>query len=184
MFMVSKVFTTSKGRALTRLFFVVFAGIISLGAAAQNISDHYISSIQEEGILYFVKPREGFRDAENHNKLIYDLTYLSAEDSVTLNFTYEDDRIIKPQKLTLANDGTSLSSPLKKIYIESEGNGWEYRYSASFPFNELRGFYTGTEPKIMLEHKEGSIPFEIKSRKWEKQSAIVSKILQMITLNE
>lgn len=67
----------SKRTCFTRPFlpFILLVAICNT-TNAQKISKYFTSSIQESGNLYFIEPKQEFKNTEEHSKLLYDLTYL------------------------------------------------------------------------------------------------------------
>lgn len=166
------------------LLFILFVAIYNK-TNAQKTSKYFTSSMQDNGVLYFIEPKQEFRNNTEHCKLLFDLTYLTTKDSVTLNFTYFDNEIRKIDSLSFIQNNIKNSTHTKKVFIESEKNKWKHRYSAKFSFDDLDYLFKQKKKASILTHYNGkSIRLEIKKRNWEKQSGILSKILLMIKANQ
>lgn len=182
MFMVSKNY---KG-AFYAPFFFLLASAFLLGTSAvsaQNIAKYYNSKTQEGSTLYHIFPTSGFKNGSN--EFIYDLTYLTTNDSVTFNFSYFDAAVLTMDSITIEGEGVSFTSDLKRFFVETKKSKWHYRYSASVPFADLRQLY-GQEhcPTILLHTKQGDIKIGISQKTWNKQRSIIHKIIDLITYNQ
>lgn len=168
------------------LFFsLVFLGL-SIPSNAQKISKYFTSSIQENGILYFIKPIKGFKSSSDHKTFTYDITYLTSKDSVTLNFLLKDKDLISPKILIFKLFNDSIQSSLKKIFVEAHKSKWLYRYSATFSVKDMQKFYASKVPPTLkiITQKQEKIILDHDHVKWKKQSSILSKIFQMIRMNQ
>ena len=177
--MVSK---NSKGIFLLRFFFVCIISSSFL-SSAQNISKYFTANLQENGILYFIEPEQVFK-GEKRNELVYDLTYLTANDSIVFNFTFFTKEEIIIDGITLSQKNTNLLGTTSKIFIEYSKNKWKHRYTTKFLFNDLDVFFKSKIAPIILIHcNTKEINLSIKTNKWIKRSRIISKIFQLIKIN-
>jgi len=180
--MVNKLF---KRTCFLRPFFsFILIVTISYTTSAQKISKYFTSSMQDDGALYFIEPKQEFKNNDEHCKLFYDLTYLTTNDSITLNFTYSDKEIRKIESLSFIQGNVNISTHTKKLFVESENDIWIHRYSAKFLFNDLDFlFQQRKKASILIHHCGKSVKLEIEKRKWNKQSELLTKILLMIKAN-
>lgn len=166
------------------LLFFLFLGMNSADLQAQKISNYYTSYHQEEGILYYIYENKDFR---NHDKspLAYDLTYHSAKDSITFNFTFLTDQPQEINGIKLFQENNAQIFPVKRIFVEKDKKQWKQRYSAKMAFNDLKDFFQASSVSIQLMTLQNTeLSYESKSKRWKKQSAIVADILQIIELNQ
>jgi len=164
-------------------FCCLFFFLLHSGLQAQKISKYYSSSIQENGILYFIEGREGFK-TDKKDKFLYDLTYLSTNDSLTLNFTIYNAEVLRVEQMELKGSSIHTSSPVSKIFVKDDGKGWEHRYTSTFSFKDLQEFYSSETAMFIIQTKKhGQILLQPKARKWKKQASIFSRIFQMIVAN-
>lgn len=155
--------------------------ILTLNANGQNISKHYTSSIQSNGMLYFILPQSGFKNNKVNSTFIYDITYLTTNDSVTLNFSYYDKSNRDIDSIMFMRDNSEITSNTEKIFVETKKKKWHYRYSTQILFTDLNNFYSKPDnPKIILYSGQEIVELYIKTKHWEKQSAIIRKILTLI----
>jgi len=159
--------------------------ILTLNVSGQNISNKYSSSYQNNGMLYFIFPQNGFKNNKLGSKLNYDITYLTTKDTATLNFSYYEKSNRKIDSIGFFNERTKINSRIKKIYIETKKQKWHYRYSTQISFIDLNKFFTTTDnAKIIVYTKQENIILSIKSSSWNKQASTIKKILTLISSNK
>ena len=159
--------------------------IISTNSFSQNISKHYTSLLQSNGMLYYIFPQNGFKNKDINSEFIYDITYLTEKDTVTINFSYFDKLNKDIDSIAFTANNRKFISFTKKIFIETKRSKWHYRYSANFLFNDFKVFFSQTNsPSIIIYSKQGLIELKIKPKTWLKQSAIIKKIFTLISYNK
>lgn len=162
------------------LFFITICNITN----AQKISKYYTSSMQENGVLYFIEPKQKFKNKTERCKLYYDLTYLTTKDSISLNFTYYDNALRVIDSISFIQNNKQISSNAEKIFIETDKKLWQHRYAAKFSFNDLNSiFQQETATTILIYYENETTQLEIKNSSWKRQSEIMSKILTLIKAN-
>lgn len=180
-------FTVSNKKGATRLYLHLFAIIFLLftfNVQSQNLSRHYASSVQENGILYYILPQEGFQNKTQKSKFVYDITYLTTQDSATVNFSYFDKSNLKIENLLVQYSNLEIFTIPERLYIETKGKNWHYRYSFKMLYSDLvQLFNESRSPEFILNTDQGPILLKIKSGTWQKQSAIIKKILSLIEQN-
>ena len=166
------------------LFLALF--LLSNPTFTQNISKYFSSSIQDSGTLYFIEPPAEFSNKSDRAKLVFDLTYLTNQDSVVLNFSLFKQELVAVNYLQfLSEDEKQIQSPVKKIFIDSKKNKWHHRYSAKFSFKDLKQlFHQKQKASILISLSQSEIPLQIKKNKWKKNTAILSKIFTLIEANK
>lgn len=164
---------------------LILLTVICSTANAQKISKYFTSSMQDNGVLYFIEPKQEFKSDNENCKLFYDLTYLTTNDTVTFNFTYSDENLREIDRIDLISDDKKISSSTNKIFIESKKDVWNHRYSAKFLFEDLDSvFQQDSRSSILINYNGQSVLLETQQKRWEKQSEILSKILLMIKANK
>ncbi len=167
-----------------RPFFLLLFSLICGVSNAQKISKYYTSSLQDNGILYFIEPKQEFSNSKEDCKIIYDLTYLTANDSISLNFTYSDKIFREIDSIALVQGKINLSSKVNKIFIETDKNIWKHRYSAKYRFNDFYKIFKSKELMYILIYSSNkTIKLDIKKKRWKKKSSIILKILNLIKAN-
>lgn len=153
----------------------------------QDISKYYKTSVQQNGILYYILPQKGFENEKANAKLNYDVTYISEKDSVTFNFSYFDNSVFIVDSILFENTLIKYSTSTEKIYIENKKNIWEHRYSSKVLFENLEQLYVNENdvPVLILYSRNSSpIVLNIKKNKWKRQAAIIAKIIETIKYNK
>lgn len=174
-----------KMECFARHLFFVSLLLLTSTINGQNISKYYTSSLQGNGTLYFIFPQSGFNNNKINSKLIFDITYLTTNDTVTLNFSYFDKSNRDIDSVVFIGDNKKYSSSVKKIFIETKKRKWHYRYSSKILFTDLNIFFIQSDkPKIILYTQQGVVELTIKARIWKKQSSVTKKILTLIKYNQ
>lgn len=159
--------------------------ILTYNVNGQNISKHYTSSLQSNGMLYFILPQSGFKNNKINSTFIYDITYLTTNDSLTLNFSYYDKSNRDIDSIMFMCDTSQITCSTEKIFVETKKQKWHYRYSTQILFTDLNNFYSQTaNPKIILYSEQEIVELHIKAKHWEKQSSVARKILTLIKHNK
>ncbi len=152
---------------------------------AQKIKNHYVSSIQQKGTLYFIRPQKGFKNKRAGSSFVYDMTCFSSSDSVTLNFSYFDKNSRTLDSLYLMAGSIKTGFPIVKIFIETKKSRWHYRFTSRVSLNDLEAFFKATEMGTMaLIEKHKPIPLTSTKRRWKKYAAINTRIFQLIRHNK
>lgn len=174
-----------KMACIARHLFFVSLLLLTSTINGQNISKYYTSSLQGNGTLYFIFPQSGFNNNKINGKLTYDITYLTTNDTATLNFSYYDklDRTI--DSVVFISGNQTFSSSAKKIFIETKKTKWHYRYSSKILFTDINVFFSQADnPNIILYTQQGTVELNIKTKTWKKQSSVTKKILTLIKYNQ
>jgi len=151
---------------------------------AQKISKYYTVSSQKDGSLYFIEPEYSFESKKENCDLIFDMTFLSTEDSLLLNFSFISPEIVEIDSVRFTSDQKNIGSEAKKLFIEDEKKAWKHRYSSQFLFDELYDVFQSEKSPNLTVFSEGqSILLTMKQSKWKKKRDIVTKIFQMIEVN-
>lgn len=181
--MVSNTF--KRTQILRPLLFLLAVTVFSTKAFPQKISKYYTSNSQENGTLYFIEPQEEFQNKQAKQELIYDLTYLTANDSVSLKFTFTDKESRTVDSIRLQSDQKTITGSTKKLFVDLKRNTWQHRYAVDLAFDDLAEFYRKAEkPKVIIYYSGKSTFLSIKDRKWKKESAVLSKVFKLIEQNK
>ncbi len=163
------------------LFFVFL--FLGSNIFSQKISKYYTSLSSEDGTLFFVTPKQKF--ANRKQTFVYDLTYKTGGDTVTLNFTFLDKKVMKLDSLVLLTENQRLSSKTTKLFIDYKNSKkCSHRYSSKFLFSELQLFYKSKKTPLIYVWSSGKAnKLSIKKCKWRKKSKIASMIFELIDVN-
>ncbi|HLS30904.1 MAG TPA: hypothetical protein VK021_08615 [Flavobacteriaceae bacterium] len=177
--------SSKRTHLLRPLLFLLISIAFLNNAFSQNISKYYTSSTQANGTLYFIEPKEEFQNKQAKQGLVYDLTYLTSKDSISLKFTFTDKESRAIDSIRLQNDQNSITGSTKKLFIDLKRKTWQHRYAADFDFDNLAEFYQQAEnPKIIVYYSGKSTTLSIKTRKWKKEAQVLSKIFNLIEQNK
>ncbi|MBL7901541.1 MAG: hypothetical protein JNK73_06065 [Bacteroidia bacterium] len=151
----------------------------------QKIKKYYVSSMQQKGTLYFIRPQKGFKNKTYGSTFIYDITCHSSSDSLTLNFSYVDKNIRMLDSLQLLGGSIKLTTPLSKIFVETQKSSWHYRFTTRFALKDVEGYFNENEMGSMaLVEKNKAIPLVTSKKNWKKYASINAKIFQLIRYNK
>ncbi|NBC82856.1 MAG: hypothetical protein GVY19_05685 [Bacteroidetes bacterium] len=174
------------GRTVLLSFFAflfLFVSHTSVGLS-QKITKHYASSIQENGVLYYVFPFEGFKEVDGKGEMTYDITYHTANDSAVVHISLYSPKNLGLQSAIINYDTLRLITKLQKVLVESYKKDWHYRYKFKLTLSDLNSIFNATVPPVInITADSENIKLHIRNRKWRKQSDIVRKIINLIKLN-
>lgn len=157
---------------------------ISISVEAQKLKNYYVSFHQEKGTLFFIRPQEGFKNKDLGSRLVYDITCSSDDDSLTFNFSYFDKISRSPDSLSLILGNRNCVSSLQRLFVDSKGREWQYRYSSRFARKDMEAFFIQeTSAGIQLREKGQTLLLICNGKKWKKNAEINRKIFQLIRHN-
>ena len=172
-----------RGSALPLLFFF-FSPFFLLRLEAQKISKYYTTVSQKSGNLYFIEPKYGFTNKKDKCDLTFDMTYLSSDDSLILNFSLISPEIMEVDSVAFLQNEKSISSRTQKIFIEDAKKSWEHRYTSHFAIKDIRNtFQQENSPRMAVYSDQNILIMSMKQNHWKKERDIVSKIIRMIQVN-
>lgn len=167
-------------RFFTLLLFVLFA----VSCPAQSIDKRYRSTITQKGTLHFFRPMK-LTKVENMDKFVYDMTYISNTDSVTLNFTIEIKNPQMIEKVELQADGViATENTPKMLYRDVLSSTYVERISVRLPYKDIeQAFKSETPLSFLTTLSDGTIcKATYPKSKWKKENANITRILQSIKL--
>lgn len=163
---------------IVSLFFCVFC----LSLYGQNIKKHYVLKIQEKGNLYHFLPVALYEDA-NGEKLIYDLTYTTWNDSIMMNFSFVRTEPLLIDSIKYVSGNISIEGSVDKLYVEPTAKKWTHRYSLKSKADSFFQLYnSGTTPGILIYSKGTAHHYHANKSNWRKYVPIGQKIFKMIRL--
>ncbi len=150
---------------------------------AQKISGYYTSSQQGHSTIYYIFPQHGF--SYKKSSLVYDITYLTDRDSSKINFSFFDHGGSPVDSISfITADGKKITSKTERIFIAEHKHSWEYRYSCSILFSDLKLIFGQNAPTIIVYTRSTSVSLHTTRNSWKKHAARTEKILQLFTLNQ
>lgn len=156
---------------------------ISALCNAQSIEKRYSSYLSYTGVINFFQPKK-LKKNTNIDMFVFDMTYISYSDSVTLNCTYRisNGNNIKSLNLKSSNNNIIDGNDLSVIYREVRKHGYEVRVTSRFAFNDIKTVFNNHTPlafEIVLNDGSSCIASYRKSS-WKKESFNVTRILESI----
>lgn len=170
-------------------YLLLFTCLFFISSAwAQKINKDYLFYPQNGGNLYFILPQKGFKsiDKTDKNGLVYDITYLTSNDSLTFSFTYVNEEICKPEKITIltANNKLLYQGEAQMLFVQPRKKDWEHRGSFKVPFDKAVEFYVEEEPyQLQIHTNRKDILFQIVANKWKKQRYLINRIFEVMKNN-
>lgn len=159
-----------------------------LAASAQKINKDYLFYPQETGNIYFIFPQKGFSSTDETDKkgLVYDITYLTSDDSITFSFTYINQEIRKPERMAfLTADGQILyRGKTHMLFVQPRKKHWEHRVAIKVPYKEAIRFYAQEQPgQLQVYTNKKEILYQITPGNWKKHRLLTNRIFEIITNN-
>ncbi|MDO4949874.1 MAG: hypothetical protein Q4E55_06900 [Bacteroidales bacterium] len=119
------------------------------------------------------------------NKFVYDMTYISNTDSVTLNFTSEIIDFQNIEKVALQTDRViATENAPKMLYRDVLKTSYEIRITVGVPYKDIeQAFKSDTPLSFFITLSDGTICKATYSKsKWKKEHVNITRILQSIKL--
>ncbi len=152
---------------------------------AQNISGHYVSKAEEDGMLYHTLPETLFASPKQGD-LTFDITYKEGRDGMaTLNFTYVMEQMTSADSIRVAiPERVLLSGKVEKLYVEPTKKSWTHRYSFKTPVVGLYSFFDEeTSPVLTIYSGGKAYSYPAKRSAWKSYAPIGYRIFKMIRAN-
>ncbi len=177
----------SKAKKASILAILLFICIFSAPSevSGQKLSKYYTSALLESGTLYFILPLDDFQEKETKSRLIFDISYLTGRDSVTINFSYFSSSSNPADSLSLRSGDCSTTCRASKLFIDVENHQkWHHRFTAKLPFSGLACFFNAPlPPEIIITTQDDHLIYRVRKGHWKKQGSIISSIIQLIQAN-
>jgi hypothetical protein len=168
-------------KKLKRFSVLLLLICISTAASAQKLSKYYTSHYQSGGSLYFLHPNENFRNTDDRSALHFDVTYLTNQDSVTINFTTFSGKPQRADSLHILTGSETYGAPAAQLFLDFEKRKWRNRFSAVFPYEAFTSFINSpTPPQIMVSSQGDYNRYTIKKRHWDKYAEALKKVIYII----
>lgn len=156
--------------------------ILCLSLHGQSIKKHYVSKTQEKGNIYHLFPISLFEDQEGE-KLSYDLTYTSWNDTITMNFTYAKSEPLLIDSIKYLSGSIKVEGKAHKLYVEPTSKKWIHRYSLKSKAADFFYLYNANAtPEITIYSNGESYNYYVDRPAWRNYVPIGQKIFKMIRL--
>lgn len=140
----------------------------------------YASRMTQDGTIFFIEPQK-LTDLGNIKRFEYDMTLLSWTDSVTVNFTFESERLAMPQNLIIkSGDSSFVCTDFSDLFFDLKRNRYEIRITSKFSVEEIREIINSENPPIFSFIQDGVNEYaSYKSGAWRKDRKRLMKIFQL-----
>ena len=186
MYMVNNLnFLKQRYAYTSALFFISI--LIPCSSFSQNLSKHYVSNLQDEYTLYFIKPLKNWHNKDLKSEFEYDITYADNNDSIIISFSYTGKQVRKIKTLQVGADPYILSSNTTKLFIEPIKKQYISRYNATFLFEDINQLLNRESSPLsfsIITVDNISIPLTAKEIITEKQKDILQQIFAVIAINQ
>ena len=167
---------------MIRIYFILLFFCISIYCSAQSIEKRYSNYLGNNGVINFFHPQKLSKNT-NIDMFVYDMTYISHSDSVTVNCSLKTKSPNSIKSLLLTNSNYNiLANDLAILYRDVQKRGYEIRFTSRFSFNDIKRAFEDLEPltfKVILNEDLCCIASYSKS-KWEKESLNIMRIFESI----
>ncbi len=156
------------------LYLMLLCCIVSFG------KERYYARILPDGKMYFFIPHKV--KGKSGKKLQYDMTLITYKDSVTLNMTLHSP-MGRVRSVRLSSGDVSYTTTQYELFFQERARSlFKTRVHIDCPGDIYRKLYTTPIPltiELTMESGE-NYSFTYKTKDWQKESAYVSEVLDMI----
>src|SRR5687768_2222624 len=120
----------NSSKAISSVFFYLIAAIFLFSnkpAVSQNLTNKYISSGKGKNTLYHIFKQKKFYNRRDKSVLLYEINYLTGQDSALVNFSFYDRRGRFLDSISFVAPNKTITRNVKQIRVEVLGEKWHYR---------------------------------------------------------
>ena len=150
---------------------------------AQSLDKRYTSHLSNNGIIGFIRPKQ-LSVTTNLDKFEYDMTYVSGQDSITINCSLyvKNEALVK--ELNIKSGERELKGEkVAVIYRDITPKGYVLRVTTRFSFNDVKTCFENSTPfefyAMMTDGSQCTATY--RTSKWQKEQQMVTRIFK--TLN-
>lgn len=147
---------------------------------AQSAGNRYVSRMTQDGTLFFINPQK-LNDLSGIKKFEYDMTMLSWTDSITVNFTFESDKMTLPSEVMLrSGTKTYECNNYSSLFIDIKKNHFEIRITSKFLNKDIEEIISRTDPLSFVIKQDGvTETASYNPKKWRKESKMLTDIYKL-----
>ena len=167
---------------MIRHIFFLLCILFSLTCAAQSIEKRYSSYISEKGTINFFRPKK-LKNNKNMGEFLFDMTYVSNTDSVTINCSINITNGEMVSSAELRNgDKRKSGENVYAIYRNVTKKGYLIRLSARYTLNDIRECFSNGAPLVFyFQLKDGTTcSASYTPSQWKRDSSQVTRILSSL----
>ena len=168
---------------MIRLIAILSLFFINLSMTAQSLDKRYTSHLSNNGIIGFIRPKQ-LSVTTNLDKFEYDMTYVSGQDSITINCSLyvKNEALVK--ELNIKSGERELKGEkVAVIYRDITPKGYVLRVTTRFSFNDVKTCFENSTPfefyAMMTDGSQCTATY--RASKWQKEQQMVTRIFK--TLN-
>lgn len=163
---------------LTIIFLLVCTGI-----HADSADKRLHSFISEGEVVYFVMEKSLNKFEGDISKFLFDVTYPSSKDSVTVNFTIVSKNPSDVSAVTFSNEEKIVAATdVELLFHEIKGKKYTIRTTAKIAYADFKALMSSDHP-LRIGIKQGDAVSHIatySNSQWEKEKKVFSGIFYMI----
>ncbi len=168
---------------MVRIFFTLLLITIAINSNAQPIEKRYSSYLSEQGTINFLRPKK-LDNTANVDKFVFDMTYISRKDSVTINcsLTIKSGGIAKELSIN-SGDKIIPGNAIHTLFRDVVKRGYTIRVTSRFSKKEIEECFKNSAPMVFnVTLTDGVIcKATYKPSQWKKESLQVTRILETTT---
>ena len=148
---------------------IVLLCIHSCLSFAAKTEDMYLMRNTEIGDLFFIF-ENSFHSLDNKHPLLFDITYLTSCDTISIKMTITDKTLvdIDSVKLSWSNTAYTVINPIL-IYKEKDNKCWVNRCDCIFPYTSVEQAFTNQQcPTFTIYTTKDTISYYLSPNKWDK----------------
>lgn len=155
--------------------------VTSVCLAGGDISKKILFMMGEDGTVYYVKPLKmpKLSDSKALKNLVYDVTCLNSEDSVSFTATVITENVHKFTEATITTSGMApVKAAIEVIYIDPKGKKYENRLRLRISRADFKAIYHSPAPYV-VDYGFG-LRFGLKEKTWPKDSHFMNEVFILV----
>ena len=167
---------------MIRTIFTLLLITIALNCGAQRIEKRYSSYLSEKGTINFFRPKKLDKKV-NADKFIFDMTYISKHDSITINCLVATNSGGVAKEFNLKSGERNISGEaVSTLFRDVVKNGFAIRITSRFLIKDIKESFYNQKPLIFnITLTDGTTCMATyKPSKWKKESLQITRILESI----
>ena len=170
---------------MKRYFSLFLVLMVSLAASAVKLEDRYVMKAIEDGQIFFIAPYEISSQTGKIKPLMADVTYVTTNDSVTMNMSVWTPQELLADSLILRSGKQVYCRDFETFFVERDGKLWIHRYSIRFPLESLNAIYASSAPFTLTVYaQDQTVEYGYTAKAWPKEQDWMNQILHIIASNK
>lgn len=138
-----------------------------------------------DGMLFFILPQR-LKETSGIKRFEYDMTMLSWNDSVTVNFTFESTSLDPVTELNIVSgDSTYPCDSFSTLFMDAKKNHYEIRITSKFTLAEIEKILkNSTPPRFCFRQDNSDKSATYTSKAWITDKKKLNDILKLFLLSK